>query len=60
MNERDLLIEALTKRAEILKRAIAERDAYADKLEQRLLAKCKDKVAMKKKIEENKAKLGLK
>lgn len=60
MDERDLIIKELEEKNKALSLEISEKDSYAERLEQNLLAKCKNKEAMKVKIEKKKAEFGLK
>lgn len=55
----ELSIEELERRNEALRQEILAKRLYAAKLEFELLAKCKDKEEMKRRIEMNKFKLGL-
>lgn len=58
-NVDELSIEELERRNEALRREIIAKRLYAAKLEVELLAKCKDKKGMKKRLDRNKMELGL-
>lgn len=58
-NIEDLSIEELERRNEVLRREIIAKRLYAAKLETELLAKCKDKEEMKRRLDRNKMELGL-
>ena len=55
----DLSIEELERRNEVLRREIIAKRLYAAQLEADLLAKCKDKEEMKRRLDGNKMELGL-
>lgn len=54
-----LSIEELERRNETLRREIIAKRLYVAKLEAELLAKCKDKEEMKRRLDRNKLELGL-
>lgn len=58
-NVDELSIEELERRNEALRREIIAKRLYAAKLETELLAKCKDKEEMKRRLDRNKMELGL-
>lgn len=54
-----LSIEELERRNETLRREIIAKRLYVGKLEAELLAKCKDKEEMSRRLDRNKMELGL-